>query len=350
MQKPDRSTYTPSDFLQWRDSESLELTPKFQRRSIWKTPAKAFLIDTLLKEMPVPPLYLRITQNAARKKIVREVVDGQQRIKAVLEFIDGKYALSPTLDAPHAGKRFDELSTEEQDRITGYPFNSEVFKGISDEEVLEVFARLNTYSVPLNAQELRNGRYFGYFKQTCYTLAHEHIGFWRENRIFSEDKIARMLEVELTSELLIAQLVGMQDKKGTIDDFYEKYDEEFKHRDIVSRNFRRTLDAISEALRDELPHSEFHRVPLFYTLFCVMYHRLFGLPKQSARHTSRLFPNADRDSLRQAIEALSEKVAAARAEEEVPESYSRFVTACLRQTDNIGPRQVRFDFLYKRAF
>ena len=89
-----------------------------------------------------------------------------------------------------------------------------MFGDISDGEVLETFARLNTYAVKLNAQELRNGRFFGLFKQSAYTLAFEHVEFWRRNGIFSERNIARMLEVELTSELLIALLDGLQDKKN----------------------------------------------------------------------------------------------------------------------------------------
>src|SRR2546428_514680 len=88
--KPDRSTYTPLDFSSWREAEGLSLTPKFQRRGVWTTPARSFLIDTLIRGLPVPPIYLRTTQSADRKRIVREVVDGQQRISAVLDFIDGK--------------------------------------------------------------------------------------------------------------------------------------------------------------------------------------------------------------------------------------------------------------------
>ena len=88
----------------------------------------------------------------------------------------------------------------------------EVFHGISDAEVLEIFARVNTYSVPLNRQELLNGKYFGFFKQSAYKLAYEHLEFWRRNGIYSETAIARMSEVELTSELMIVLTDGMQQK------------------------------------------------------------------------------------------------------------------------------------------
>ena len=116
--------------------------------------------------------------------------------------MDGKFALSRSLGQTYAGKRFSQLSDKQQDTIREYSFMCEVFHGLSDSDVLGIFARLNTYSVNLNKQELRNGKYFGYFKQLAYGLAREHIEFWRRHSIFAERAIARMAEVELTSELL----------------------------------------------------------------------------------------------------------------------------------------------------
>ena len=73
--------------------------------------------------------------------------------------MDGKYALSKSLNAPYKGRPFSKLSDDEQDAIRQFSFISEVMHGVSDADVLQIFARLNTYSVKLNAQELRNGRF-----------------------------------------------------------------------------------------------------------------------------------------------------------------------------------------------
>ncbi len=56
MQKPDRSSFTALNFLDWQETGNLILTPKFQRRGIWKTPARSYLIDTILRGMPVSPV------------------------------------------------------------------------------------------------------------------------------------------------------------------------------------------------------------------------------------------------------------------------------------------------------
>ena len=59
---------------------------------------------------------------------------------------------------------------------------------------------MNSTGVKLNAQELRNAEFFGEFKEVCYELATEQLNRWRHWGIFSPDRIARMMEVELTSE------------------------------------------------------------------------------------------------------------------------------------------------------
>ena len=161
MKKSERSSYTALDFQEWAETGTLEISPKFQRRGVWSRPVRSYLIDTLILGMPIPPIYLRVVQDASRKRMVREIVDGQQRISAVLDFINGKYSLANNIESECVGDRFDDLSHESKDRITQYPFICEVFYGIEDTEVLRIFARLNTHSVRLNAQELRNGNFFG---------------------------------------------------------------------------------------------------------------------------------------------------------------------------------------------
>lgn len=351
MDKPERSTYTADDFLSWREAETLVLTPKFQRRSVWTNGARSYLIDTLLRGLPVPPIYLRVTQDLERRRAVREVVDGQQRINALLWYIDGTYSLSRTLGGEWAGHSYQSLPRELQDRVRSYGFICEVLHGVSDAEVLEVFARLNTYSVKLNAQELRNGKYFGFFKQSAYTLAFEHLEFWRRNGIFSEANITRMDEVELTSELMIAQMAGLQDKKKSVDTFYRRHDEDFPDREKVEGRFRSIIDEVAEAFGDMLAKSRFRRVPLFYTLFTVVYHARYGLPGIDQGTPRRRLSEQDRLGLRTAVAQLDDVLRLDPQEREsVPRDLAKFIEASLRQTDNVGPRRLRFDTLRKLAF
>jgi hypothetical protein len=351
MQKPDRSSFTVLDFHSWDEAGTLSLAPKFQRRSVWKLPARSYFIDSLLKGLPVPPLYLRITQNEQKTKTVREVIDGQQRLRAVLDYMKDDFALSRAVSEEAPALRFSQLSEVQRDRIREYSFICESFSSIADPDVLEIFARMNTYSVKLNAQELRNGRFFGLFKRSAYRLAYEHLEFWRLNRLFSDSSIARMLEVEFSSELLVAQLDGLQDKKTSLDSFYAKYDDAFPGVEKQQDRFRATLDASASALADHLRASEFHRPPLFYTLFVGVFHRMYGLPstRLESPRSGRLTKD-DAVRLKDAALLLSEHIGSAREEQPFPAAHKAFVAACLRQTDNLKPRETRFEHLYKMAF
>jgi hypothetical protein len=218
-------------------------------------------------------------------------------------------------------------------------------------EHVVAFARLNTYSVKLNAQELRNGKFFGLFKQTAYAPAFEHVEFWRRNGIFSERKIARMLKVELTSELLIVLLDGLQDKKKSIDGFYRTYDGSFSKRKVVVQQLRTCLDLLGEAIsNDQLKESEFWRPPLFYSLFCAVAHRLYGVAGVRFRTPKKRPTKLEREGLLSAVLTLSEYVVAARERQSYPREYEKFITSCLRQTDNILPRRTRLETLYNEAF
>jgi Protein of unknown function DUF262 len=110
MDNPRPENVTPAGVIQWRDANCLDISPKFQRRDVWSTAQRSYFIDTLLREFPCPPLYLRNVYKVRERKIIHEVIDGQQRLRAVLAFIDGDFSLSKTLDATYRGHRFADLS------------------------------------------------------------------------------------------------------------------------------------------------------------------------------------------------------------------------------------------------
>lgn len=350
--KTEKAVYTPNDFVLWQENEMFEITPKFQRRPVWRTPARSYFIDTMLRGMTVPPLYFRLTQNKSKTKTIREVVDGQQRVRSVLDFVTDGYRLSKTLKAKWAGKRFTQLSEDQQRQILEFSFSTEIFKGISDKQILEVFCRLNVNGIALNKQELRNGTYFGLFKTSSFDLALTYLEFWRKHKVFSEQSIARMLEVELTSELLIAGTDGMQDKKKSIDSFYEKWESSYPNQEKDEKRFKETLNAISETFSsDGLATSEFRRAPLFYTLYCVVFHQMFGLPGIQRTTSRKRLTTDQREGLREAVSFLSDKITQSKDPTvEIPSRYNAFINACQRQTDNIQPRKTRFNSLFDEAF
>ena len=269
-------TYSVNDFREWKERDVLKLSPKFQRRRVWSEKAKSYLIDTVINGLPMPPIFIREKTDLSTKKTVREVIDGQQRLATILDYLNDGFKVSKVHNEKYGGFYFSELPEEVQKEILEYSISTNVVLTIEDKDVLGIFARLNTNTVPLNKNELWNAKYFGFFKQVVHSLAHEYYTFWIESKILSEQKITRMGDVDLTSELVIAILDGIQDRR-VIESYYKRYDEEFNNRIQVQERFKRTIDTIGEIYYELLPDSYFSRIPLFYSLFCVIYDLLYGL-------------------------------------------------------------------------
>jgi len=274
------------ELVSWNAKGELVLQPKFQRRDVWSAKARSYLIDTILRGKPIPKLYMRVTSNQKTKRVSREIVDGQQRLKSVLLFLDDGFKISRTHNEDYGGKYFSGMDEEIRDDVLNYQFSLDDLGEMRDEEVHDIFARLNTYSTTLNNQELRHAKYFGEFRACAYGLAYEFMPFWQKNKIFNDKQILRMHEAEFVSELLLAMLEGVSaGDKRVIDNAYKKYDDAIPHRSNLEKRFTETIDLLGGVLSDTLSKSNFRERRLLYPLFCVAYHMQYGLPEMTLERT-----------------------------------------------------------------
>ena len=159
--------------------EVLNLRPEYQRRLRWSTPQKSRLVESLLLNIPIPPAFF-YESNSARY----EVIDGQQRLNAVQEFIDGGFALTGLqvlkplnglryLRCPPRIKRALDRST--LSAIVLLLESEPVSNRIGNLSLTDIrrfiFDRLNTGGTRLNAQEIRNAIYPGYFNKALVELS-----------------------------------------------------------------------------------------------------------------------------------------------------------------------------------
>ena len=217
-------------------------------------------------------------------------------------------------------------------------------EGISDAEVLSIFARMNTYTVQLVAQELRNARFFGAFKQMVYHLAHQHYAFWRNNRVLTDAKISRMADAELVSELIVSMLAGIrQTKNKDLNEFYERYDDDFPQAAKVAQQFEETIGTIGNIFDGSLSRSPYRRIPLFYSVFCAVYDAKYGLPA-STRPRLR-FDAHQREIVLRELRRL-EKIFGTK---DPPREYLAFIDAARLSTADPGKRRLRHDFLWKQV-
>lgn len=336
--------YPISDFLNWEENEQLIISPKFQRRRVWVPKARSYFIDTILRKMPIPPVIIRYTIDPVRARTIREIVDGQQRIGTIFDFIRGRVAILPTHNPEFAGLTYSELPEEVQAEFLSYKISVNVLEGVSDEDVLKIFTRMNTYMMPLNRQELRNAQFFGAFKQTVYEVAVRHLAFWSDNNILTSHEIARMADTELVSEMFLTMIEGFRDTKdASLRRVYKMYDDEFPQAAKLTDQFERTIDMIGEIFDKRLPETPFHRAPLFFSLFMFIYDALFGLPGESTPKLA--FGKQKRQAVLGSFLRLGEIIRSS----EPPEQYLALVEAARRGTSDPVKRRTRHNYLWQFA-
>lgn len=210
------SPHPISDIRDWSELGRLELRPDFQRREVWSDAARIMLIDTILIGVPMPKVFLANTIKDG--KTHRVVIDGQQRLSAILGFLRDEFALNPPYKGPLAGKLFSQLQKNDEELILGYTIDFNEANNPSPTEVREVYARVNKYTFPLTKQELRRADFPGHFLNVAEELAVDP--YFDEARLFTPAQRRRYADVEYTSEILAAMIGGIQDKKTSLDDFY----------------------------------------------------------------------------------------------------------------------------------
>lgn len=132
--------------------------PSFQRRYVWSNVLASRLIESILLNVPIPPCYL--SQN---EDYELDVIDGQQRLFSIYRFLDNQFALSGLEVLTDLNRsRFHKLPTTFQRKLKTHTLRLVAVTNESHPEIkFDVFQRLNTNTVPLNAQELRNCVYRG---------------------------------------------------------------------------------------------------------------------------------------------------------------------------------------------
>lgn len=197
----------------------IDLQPDFQRDLVWNLQKKQSLIDTILREWQFPPVYLVVTKEGE----YLEVLDGQQRLNAIYEFMEDKFPVNgkvePLDDAIQnlSGLKYSQLPKEVRLRFGRYSLRVCELHDYRKEEPYELFFRLNQGSV-LTPAEKRNTLYGPVREQVrelvrkmeSHNLSADRIGF-NNSRLAYEDVASRLLyaleykslERKITDQLLI---------------------------------------------------------------------------------------------------------------------------------------------------
>lgn len=348
MGKWTSSPHPISDIRDWKRDGKLEIQPDFQRRAVWSEQAKILLIDSILKGIPMPKLF--IAQKIKDDQTYRVVIDGQQRISAILDFLDNKFSLNKPYKGDHENQYFKDLDEETQNDFLLYNLDFNIINGYSDDEIREMYHRVNKYNVALNKQELRRADFPGDFLKISEELS--SIAYFEEARLFTTANRRRLGDVEYTSELLAILLDGPQDKKESLDSFYIDYaDWDTESLDDVKSRFYAIIDDLKKIFNEDYPihNTRFRQKADFYSIFLAIgeMHQenlsedaplLDAFATTAKMHIHEdLLPHLQCD-----LEVINDAV-----EPSAPGKYGEYAVRCVSDANMLSSRKWRADFLKK---
>ena len=221
MVRWDSTQMSIGDIRDLTNSHRLELRPDFQRQEVWAVAAKVMLIDSILKNIPMPKFYL--LRHIRGEATFRAVIDGQQRLRSILGFIANEFSLkSPPCEIHLHNKYFQDLEQADREKFINYRIDMYEVTDITDAEVRQMYSRVNKYVKPLNKQELRRADFPGDFLDVSEELA--SLDNFDDFKIFTPANRRRMADVEFVSELLALMIRQKPlDKKEQLDAVYEEF-------------------------------------------------------------------------------------------------------------------------------
>ncbi|MGH7048118.1 MAG: DUF262 domain-containing protein [Stellaceae bacterium] len=151
---------------QW--AEQLLVLPEMQREYVWDNGKASRLIESLILNIPIPVVYFSENQEAKY-----EIVDGHQRVRSIVRYLNNEFALSGiAVLREYKGLRFHQLPEREQRFLRMRTLRAILILVDSHPNMrFEIYERLNTGAILLNAQELRNSIYRGPFNDLLHSLA-----------------------------------------------------------------------------------------------------------------------------------------------------------------------------------
>lgn len=266
-------------------------------------------------------------------RVYRIVVDGQQRISAILSFLNNDFSLLAPYEGPFLNFRFSDLPKDVQEMILQYRIDFNEAVEYTEEELREIYSRLNKYSLALTKQELRRADFPGVFLDLAEELA--IVDFLEDAKLFTVANRRRLADVEFISEILAGLIAGPQNKKEELDSFYLKYAhwDRSSVENIRSR-FTNVIDNLGLLFGDarSMTATRFRQKSDFYSIFLSIDHLLSNGASLESKSLNSL--QEDLSLLTKAIEP----------ESEIPD-FRTYAIRCVSQANTVQSRRWRQGFL-----
>lgn len=332
------NNYSVLEIINMLDRRELLVNQEYQRGSgLWPDGPSSYFIDTILEAYPFPKIYLYEVLDREARGIRKEIVDGQQRIKTILRFYNNEFSLSG--DTRHAGRTFAELDPEQQDQFLSYPVSVDVIRNASRAQILQMFRRMNAYTLPLNEAEKRHSSFEGAFKWFINQLTDTLDEFFTSFGVFTNRQILRMADAELLAECVLSIERGViSTSSKDLRDLYREYDHELPDPRRYRERILETFDFIAGPL-GALRGTHMMKSYALHSLVTALVHCRFGIPAIEQQFHVRSQHTFARDP-RASAEALL-ALAQAHEAKETDGQYATYVWGCLGGTNRVGRRTAR---------
>lgn len=351
-----------SSFRQYRVLELVELfrngrlnlTPAFQRKSVWSIGDRRRLIQSIVNNYPVPSLFFHYRLND-KQQWVEDVLDGKQRLETLLMFMrEGTYRrdrFSVSLDLGDGEERYDWSTIRRrfpqvQRQIEEYELPVIRVDSIDFGQIRDLFVRINSTGKRLTSGEIRNAKFYDSpFLKTAGALARRSQTYLLDEEILSPKELARMKGTELFAELLMSIYRGkILNKKKALDDAIGK--EAIPARELAkaAADCMATLNVLKKILPG-IGETRFHKIADFYSLFMVIW---------DLRKHGSVLGDSDRNAMAArllrkfstGVDTLSDKLRKAERIGEEADVYKEYLLSVREGTDSAVNREKRARILH----
>lgn len=330
------NTITVANFWESYLLKKYNFDPAYQRDSVWSDEKQSFFIDSLLKNFPIPPIFLHQKIDDDTGKTKYDVIDGKQRLTSIVRFLKNEIPASdefentPFFDEKIAGVYFRDLDekdlSEYKKRFWRYVIPIE-YIDTSDKEVIDnIFDRLNRNGEPLKGQELRRSKYHGTPLLDLVERTAD-LPFWKERLAITD--VARMEHYEFISEIVFQQIESqpLQANQDILDELYEKYSRATLDWSGIEANFVQATH-IMNSLNIDYEKYGVGGVSHLYGIWCLA----------DFCHKNSIIPEDVRDKLTDFYKKLRDRDAG----DAYTEAYSKSMSS---RTKDRGQRKRRFEAL-----
>lgn len=326
----------------------LNLEPGFQRQSVWAERDRAKLMDSILRNYPLPAIFLYKREESGH--LIFDVIDGKQRLESIFMFIGamrGHYWTRTQLPGTDSVDWVDWSLLKRkslQNLIIGYEIPVIEVDGEMG-EIIDVFVRINSTGKALTPQEKRKARYYNSpFLKEAARVANRLEKYFLDNGILSSGQLSRMKHVEIVCELMLSLIQGdVLNKKTALDRVMATSSFDGRQLGKASRMVTTTLNRILRMF-PQIKATRFRQITDFYTLAV-----LIGKFEQEGLILTDRQRNRLAWDLLQAfatrvdeVRELQRKAKGARPEQEL---YRDYLLTVSQMTDDVSQRRKREQIL-----